>query len=262
MKEIIFLCVFLWAAEPVFAASEAGQAAFEAGMRFRQSGDLVEAEQQLRKAVTLDPSNPEYHFELANIYATRFDQFQDPSNPKVALVLDGAAYELQQVITLRPDYIAAHFNLGVILKRRGEYERARDQFRKVLALDSNTAAAWMQIGATYEDQGFFDEAKDAYEKAKEITVENPDIEEAMMNLDKHKYEREQEMGASDTFNRFKAFNQSSNYAEGTQAQRYDMEQRNQMGSSQGFQQAIPYVANYLIQEFMKRRQNKQSAEPE
>jgi tetratricopeptide (TPR) repeat protein len=68
-------------------------------------------------------------------------------------------------------------------------ERAREELKKAIALcdpeqDARLlCACWLQIGAVYEEQGFFDEAKECYLNAREFDYENPDIQEAIRDVD-------------------------------------------------------------------------------
>ena len=152
------------------SASPAGEsdAAYQEAIKLREQGRFEDAEHQLLRALEEEPGNADYHFELANVYAATYDQWNQTAKSLAQKKLDQAAYEFSQVTMIRPDFVAAHYNLGVILKNRGDFEKAREKFRKVLELDSTSSAAWMQIGASYEAQGFFDEASDAYKNTSQL----------------------------------------------------------------------------------------------
>ena len=61
----------------VQAEFQPAQTAFYRGMLLKEEGKFEEAERFIKKALEFEPSNHEYHFELANVYALRYDQ-----NPK------------------------------------------------------------------------------------------------------------------------------------------------------------------------------------
>lgn len=163
-----------------------GRPSFEEALQFKNSGQFLEAEKKLKEALQFEPANPDYHFELANVYAARFDLLRKTrAREKAEEMLNLASDQLNQTVMLKPDHAAAHYNLGVLYKRGRRYEEAREEFKKVLSIDPNSVNAVMQIGAVYEEQGFFDEARDYYRKAKEINYGNTDIDAALEDLKEH-----------------------------------------------------------------------------
>ncbi|MDD5217628.1 MAG: tetratricopeptide repeat protein [Candidatus Omnitrophica bacterium] len=254
MKSRIVLCfLFSLSFSGLGIAGGPGESAFNEGLRQHDQGMLAEAEKHLIDAIALEPTNADYHFELANIYAAAYDQWKrDPKRSQTEEYLGRAAYELQQAIMFRPDFLAAHFNLGVVYKKRGQYEKAREQFKKVLKQNPDSSPAWMQIGATYEEQGFDDDARDAYLEAKQRDYTNTDIQTALDDLEMHQSEPEQTrgggLGAGDPFGMFDQGAQYSLYQQQS-AQGYQQQQPAQ-GS---MQQALPAVAAMLVQQFMNRR---------
>ena len=226
-------------------------------IQFKEAGDLSGAEAAVKKALEAEPANADFHFELANLYAMRHDAQAKAGNPEPLKILGDAARELEQAVMVRPDFLAAHYNLGVVYKREKKIEKAREEFRRVLELDPRQAAAWVQIGETYEGQGFFDEAKDSYLSARELNYGNPEIEGALRDLEHHRDEAYKQslrntepLGYSRFRNGFPyaAFAPGGPYgAEGTVTQK-----------GQGVGQALPFLGAWLVQEFMKNRGNKDS----
>jgi tetratricopeptide (TPR) repeat protein len=49
-------------------------------------------------------------------------------------------------LQLRPRYVMAHYNLGVLLARQGQLAEARQHFAEVLRLDPNHAGARRFLG--------------------------------------------------------------------------------------------------------------------
>ena len=225
-----------------------GRPAFEEAVGLKNNGQLLEAEKKFKEALQLEPANPDYHFELANVYAARFDILRKSrAEEKTKEMLALASDQLSQTVMLRPEHIPAHYNLGVLYKRAGRFEEAREQFKKVLALDPNSVNAIMQIGAVYEEQGFFDEARDYYQKAKTMNYGNPDIEGALEDLKNHEAQAHQH-----TLNQ-KPFLMNSQVISSAQDQ---VMNSSKIGNppQQNIQQALPYLGSMLIQEFMKRRE--------
>ena len=246
-----FAASFLLAGPTPTPSPGPAEQAFLKGIGFKESGRLTEAEGQIKRALELEPANADYHFELANVYAMRrdarakFSKRDDPEDP----ILAQTARELEQAVMLRPDFLAAHYNLGVVYKKQGRYEKARETFRRVLELDSRQSGALMQIGATYEEQGFFEDAESFYQEAREKDPANPDIVTALEDLKRHEaqaYERSQAQGMAEQYSRMQSeVRRAPLLGQGIQT--------DESQNSQNFVQTIPYLGAWLIDEFMKRR---------
>jgi len=227
-----------------------------------KQGAISRAERKFIRALEFDPANPEYHFELANVYATRYDAWKElPGHPKTQEWLRKTAKALEQAAMIRPDFVAAHFNLGVVYKKLGRYERSREQFKKVLLVDPKNAAAHMQIAATYEEQGFFDEAKDSYLKAKEFDYFNPAIQSSLENVDEMKEEdrlRQNERAMRSRQMRMLGY---FKHTPGSLADQHQNERMLAGQSGQNAAIAIPYLAQMLVKQFMNRRAINRIEEP-
>ncbi len=148
--------------------------------------ELYAADRDLRAKLALDPGNAAYYFELSNIDAALFDRLRKGKYPGDWLQRSGEA--LERAVMLDPTNKAAYYNLGVVYKRQGRMERAREEFKKGIArcVPGNEAtmlaAFWIQIGETYAEQGFYEEALAAYQKAGEYDYGNQDVQEAVSEL--------------------------------------------------------------------------------
>ncbi len=248
----IWLLVFLNLLSPAFALSP-GAGEFEAALEFKAQGEIYEAADHMKKAVMADPSNADYHFELANIYALQRDEFQNSGDEDQALImLQASAAELEQAVMYEPEFLAAHFNLGVVYKKLGRFEEARDKFRTVLEMDKEQLAAFMQIGATYEDQGFYDEAETIYLEAREKYFNNPDVQLALSDLAQRRAAAKQRAASGMPGAGFGALTSPAarTYFE-QQSALYPNSQNSQQSASVA--QAIPYLGSLLMQQFMKNR---------
>ena len=171
---------------------------YDQGLQFKAANQLEQAEESFKKAIDLKPNVSEYHFELSNLYALRHDWLKQPlakGSGKDSIadgLLDSCQRELEDTLRLNPQYLPAIYNLGVVLKNKGQYERAREQFRKVLEQDPHQVNAYLQIAGTYEAQGFYDEARDIYKQAKEMDYGNTGIDAALQELDKMEKEEQLE----------------------------------------------------------------------
>ena len=156
---------------------------------------------------------------------------------------------------LQPDFLAARYNLGVVYKRLGRFEEAREEFKHVLELDPNSVNAQMQIGSVYEEQGFFDEAKDAYRRAWEMDYGNPGIKAALEDLDHHAEVAHRQMLAQTEPLGFSQFRNRFDYSPNSHASQIQSDRQTEADAGQGIQQAVPYLATLLVQQLMKSRQN-------
>ena len=84
-------------------------------------GAVDEGIDWIRKAIALDPSQPGFHFSLAQALLGR-------GAPSAALG------SLERVIALRPDHVEAWFYRGNALLRSGQATAAADSYRRAIAL--------------------------------------------------------------------------------------------------------------------------------
>lgn len=151
--------------------------------------ELIGMERALRTKLGLEPGNADLYYRLSTIYATLFDRTRTQKGPQYLEWLTKSRDSLEKVLMIRPKDKIAHYNLGVVYKRLGQMEVAREELRKAIRLCDPAkdvyllCASWMQIGAVYEEKGFLEEAKEAYLKAREFDYENPNIQEAIRHVD-------------------------------------------------------------------------------
>lgn len=155
----------------------------------RTDAELIGMEREIKAKLGLDPGNADLYYRLSAVYVTLFDRTRTKKGPQYLEWITKARDALEKVLMIRPQDKVAHYNLGVVYKRLGRMERAREELRKAIQLCDPVqdtyllCAAWMEIGAVYEEQGFWNEAKEAYLKAREFDFGNPDIEEAIRSAD-------------------------------------------------------------------------------
>ncbi len=226
-------------------------------LKYDTQEDLEESRRSLQNALAFDPGNPDYHFELSRVYGALYDDSAQGRAPVDAQFLNLSQNELEQVLMIRPNDIPAHYNLGVIYKRRKKMERARDEFRRVLKLSaqnkSNSSSpvvvsAWMQIGATYEDQGFFEDAREAYVKARELGGPRPEVLSALEDLKSRQIEdgnNQKNLARNDPWTR--------QYLSGSEFTQFGSEALKAQSQSAGVGALIPFVGQMLFQQFMDRR---------
>ncbi|MBW1895285.1 MAG: tetratricopeptide repeat protein, partial [Deltaproteobacteria bacterium] len=93
--------------------------------------------------------------------------------------LEEAAAGYRKALTIKPDYVEAHSNLGTVLIAQGRLEEAAAGYRKALAIKPDFAEAHNNLGNVLIEQGRLEEAAAGYRKALAI---KPDFVEAHSNL--------------------------------------------------------------------------------
>ncbi len=155
----------------------------------KTDAELFGMERELHRELGKDPGNADLYYRISNVYATLFDRTRTQKGGQYQEWLMKSRDALEKTLMIRSQDKVAHYNLGVVYKRQGQMERAREELRKAIRLcDPEKDAylicsSWLQIGSVYEEQGFFDEAKEAYVKAREFDYGNRDIQEAIRNMD-------------------------------------------------------------------------------
>ncbi len=126
---------------------------FLVGLVAFRSGDLDSARQHYQRALEKTPDGyPEALYNLGLLE-------RQAKRPTEAI----AAYE--RAIEQRPEFRAAHNNLGLVYLDLHEFERARSAFRKALDLDPKYVAAWVNLARCLSDEEKFEEAIQAYQSA-------------------------------------------------------------------------------------------------
>ena len=96
--------------------------------------NLNEAEKLLRRAMALDPSDPDTHSYLGLTFL-RQDRLAD------------AEAQMRQAIALKPDGEGYHFGLGMLELRQGRGEQARAEFSAELKYHPDNRLVQMQVAA-------------------------------------------------------------------------------------------------------------------
>ena len=152
-------------------------------------GDHKQAEKLLKKAIKINPEEPDYHGNLGlclqyqNKYPEAEKAYKKATrlNPNfinawfglgnVNLYLKNtnqAIKNLQKTIEIDPDFIPAYNNLGNIFRDSGQFDDAIMMFKKVLELKPDFAEAWYNLGLVYRFSFKGNEAISAFEKAIDI----------------------------------------------------------------------------------------------
>jgi len=141
------------------------------GIGLKAVGNLREAENSLRKAISIAPKN---HVPLINLGNTLLER---------GLPEDAAAC-FRRAISLKPDFAEAHFNLANTLFRLGKLHDAETSYKRALTLNPDHATAHNNLGLTLNKLEKLEEAEKHYKAA--ITL-NPSYFEAYLNIGNVRY---------------------------------------------------------------------------
>jgi len=119
---------------------------------------MQKATHAYQQAVALDKSNLDAQTGLGVAYVN------GSANPMQGITL------LLGVVKEDPKNIKANMNLGLFSMKSGQFDKAVDRFKTVVAQKPDPEA-WFYLASSYENQGLIDEAITAYLKTKELAAD-------------------------------------------------------------------------------------------
>ena len=141
---------------------------------YLRTGEYDRAEQTLRRAVELEPENPEAYRWLGRVYFAKIE-------------LDSARTNYERAIALRSNNWVYYHDLGIALSEHGLHEESGKQFAIVRKLTPDNYLGVYQQGVVYRNLGQIDKAEAAFKEALEM---NPEISYVRRSLG-YLYYREQ-----------------------------------------------------------------------
>jgi len=94
---------------------------------------------------------------------------------KAAGDLTQAAAHYRRALELKPDYLPALYNLGLVLHETNRLEEAEGLFRRAYALDPADADVLAHLGAVLCKRSSFDQAAQVFREALGLAPESPDL---------------------------------------------------------------------------------------
>ncbi len=123
-----------------------------------ERGRWAEAESELRKAIALNPDQPEWHFNLGlTLEAAERDAEAMP------------CYE--RAVELMPGQLDPLLAAGIVANRLGKYEPAIDWFQRALRVDSHCELAYAHQIESHVRLGDHDEAETIFYLAQQALEE-------------------------------------------------------------------------------------------
>jgi len=127
------------------------------------------AQEQLEKAVELDPDNPEAHYLLGQAYA-RSGRFKDMNREFELSLMVSNKFE-KPILAEREKYWIEKYNAGLQSLHAQQYERAEVLLRMAVIIDAERAEAYKKLAQTYLDMNRPRKALVLYRK---LLIKRPD----------------------------------------------------------------------------------------
>ncbi len=136
------------------------------GTVYRGKGMVLQAENQYKQAIRMDPKNPDPFVNLGVLYA-----MTDKMEKAKTMLQKGLNFQFHNSI--------AHGTLGVVLAKQGFLKKAETEFKLALELNPDYVEAYYNLGTLYKEKGLLKRAEKELEKAYLI---DPDFELALQAL--------------------------------------------------------------------------------
>jgi tetratricopeptide (TPR) repeat protein len=140
----------------------------------RNRGDMAGMVGQLKKAAVLNPGDELLKEAMDSLRKEAFDVAETGE-------IERAAVLYRQMIEILPQDAKAHYNLALMLKRRGDRDGAMTHYQEAFRLDPAYAVALFQTAEIYAEKGSYREAEAGYRRTIQI---KPDFLPAINNLAK------------------------------------------------------------------------------
>jgi Flp pilus assembly protein TadD len=167
---LLWLTISFLLASPLFGegykglnpSTEPALAACERGAALLKSGQTVQASEEFKKALRLNPRLAEARNGLGN-----------------ALVKQGkpldATEQFREAVRLRPDYAEAHFNLAVTLSQLGDEDAAIAEYRAAIGTGHADAEAHSNLGLLLWKENDLNRAKTELRAARDLNPRSSSI---------------------------------------------------------------------------------------
>jgi tetratricopeptide (TPR) repeat protein len=162
------------------------------GAAFFKKGLNQDAERAFRRAIELDPSIPQNHYDLALVYLSekRYAAAVPPletclrlntQNPEAHLLLGRACHnlnrtalaieEFKKALSLSPQLPLAHYHLGYAFQSQGNLKGALEEFKKELEVNPGFYDAYWLAGNIELNWGNLDAAETLFRKGNSLKPE-------------------------------------------------------------------------------------------
>jgi tetratricopeptide (TPR) repeat protein len=173
------------------------QAQLQAAIQTHQQGDLAAAERAYRAVLAVDPAQPDavhflglaLHQRGQSVEALPWMERSIMLAPANALFRGNLASVLQQLgrsedaerlyreaLSLKPDYLGGHINLGMLYAARGDHPKALLEFDVALKLAPGDFTACFNRAESLRQLARRPESLEAYRRAASLATGDPDLQ--------------------------------------------------------------------------------------
>lgn len=148
------------------------------GNVFLSKGELAEAADCYRKAISLNPRYADAHLNLGFVLSEQklYDEAED---------------SLRQAIQINPRMADAYYILGTLAEKRGRAKVAMENFSKALDVNPGFELAYRDLGRVQALDGQPDAARKTILKGISLNPDNPDFHFYLGNVNLHEKQYEQ-----------------------------------------------------------------------
>jgi len=132
------------------------------------TGDYLQGEASLNRAIELDPSNASAYAYLAILYAQQIINGQGAVSN-----LDKAIEASRKALTIAPGALETHWARGLVLEITSNYEDAIAEFEAAVAQNSNITELHMALGRNYRSLQKYDRAVEEFTRASALNPTDP-----------------------------------------------------------------------------------------
>ena len=122
---------------------------YKFGVAYDNNGDVQEAVEAYRSAISLEDGYLKAYYKLAEVYA-RTQNFGE------------AVRTLNQAAEIEPENAETQFRPGTVHSSRGSHDEAISAFNRVVAID---AGIYQSMGLAYEQKGEHNKAMEFFKKS-------------------------------------------------------------------------------------------------
>ena len=128
--------------------------------KMHRGGQLKKAIELCQSALKADPTNPDLHIRLGDLY---IEWHLDIHQPKQ--YVDEAITQYQRALEANLDNPVIHYKVGVALYHKGELDKAFNQFKLCIECDDRMSEAYFMLARTLTKKANYSEALPYLEKA-------------------------------------------------------------------------------------------------
>ncbi|MFN3234822.1 MAG: tetratricopeptide repeat protein [Gammaproteobacteria bacterium] len=162
------------------------------GMVCFQMRQYDQSIEHLQNAIRLAPKQPLLYCHLGNAYKAKKSYAQSESAylksiqiEKTPLAfhnlgvlyhlqsaLDRACHHYREAISLKPDYVDAHYHLAIALMKQGNLKEAISFFKTTIEMHPEHFGAWFYLGVLAMKKAYYQKALELFLKAEKIEKDN------------------------------------------------------------------------------------------